>query len=162
MDFSMDFWLFCLCFINVLFKVITNLKFCKRCFVTSIVVYLEGDLCAKEIHRLGPMDLKICSYSLEKNPLLWLDRWLNLETFAKIISVTCISGYDSCQVSNALTVFRHGIWRQYLYCVYILKNFMKVIVKAWADDVDPWKSRDPLIALPYEQSPFTYVSRWNV
>jgi hypothetical protein len=32
-DFSMDFWLFLMCFSNVLFKVITNLKFCKHCFI---------------------------------------------------------------------------------------------------------------------------------
>ncbi len=44
----------------------------------------------KEIHRLGPMDLK--SYSLERNPRLWLNSWQSLETFAKIISVTSISG----------------------------------------------------------------------
>ncbi len=43
----------------------------------------------KEIHMLGPMDLKIDS--LERNPRLWLDSWQDLETFAKIVSVTSIS-----------------------------------------------------------------------
>ncbi len=47
-------------------------------------------LSSKEIHRLGPMNLKI--YSLERNPRLWLGSWQSLETFAKIISVTSISG----------------------------------------------------------------------
>jgi hypothetical protein len=32
MYFTMGFWLFRMCFINVLFKIITNLKFYKHCF----------------------------------------------------------------------------------------------------------------------------------
>jgi hypothetical protein len=51
-----------------LFKVITNFKFytvlSKKTF-ESISVLKDGVLCAKEIHRLGPMDLKI--YTLAKN-----------------------------------------------------------------------------------------------
>ncbi len=43
----------------------------------------------KEIHRVGPMDLKIYS------PRLWLDSWQSLETLAKIISVTSISDLQS-------------------------------------------------------------------
>ncbi len=69
MDFHMEFWLFCLCCINVLFKVISNLKFYKRCLAKmtfrSILVSEDDVLCAKEIHRLDPMDLKI--YSRQKN-----------------------------------------------------------------------------------------------
>ncbi len=56
----------------------------------SIFVSQDGVLCAKEIHRLGPIDLKI--YSLERNQRLWLDSLQSLRTFAKIISVTSISG----------------------------------------------------------------------
>jgi hypothetical protein len=37
MDFPIDFWMFYICFINVLFKVITNFKFNKYCFI-------KGDL----------------------------------------------------------------------------------------------------------------------
>jgi hypothetical protein len=33
MDFPMDFWLILMCVINVLLKVITNLKFYKCCFI---------------------------------------------------------------------------------------------------------------------------------
>jgi hypothetical protein len=33
MDFPMDFWLFSMCFINVLFEVITNFKFDKCYFL---------------------------------------------------------------------------------------------------------------------------------
>ncbi len=57
----------------------------------------------KEIHRLGPRDLKI--YSLKRNPRLWLDNWQSLETFAKIISVTSISGQfptDICSIGSTL------------------------------------------------------------
>ncbi len=74
---------------------LTNLKFYKRCFVedplrsiftTGTNINFQKHFCAigwclvrmfpmphpeKEIHRLGPMDLKI--YSLERNPRLWLD-----------------------------------------------------------------------------------------
>jgi hypothetical protein len=52
MDFPMDFWLFWMCYINVLFKTITNL--------------VDGVLCAKEIHGLSPLELKSCS--LERKP----------------------------------------------------------------------------------------------
>ncbi len=31
--FAMDFWLFSICFVNVLFKVITIFKFYKQCFI---------------------------------------------------------------------------------------------------------------------------------
>ncbi len=92
--FHIDFWLFWMFFINVLFKAITNRKFYKLLSKTtfkSIFVSKDGVfLCAKEIHRLGPMDLKI--YSPDRNPQLWLDSWQSLETFAKITSVTSISG----------------------------------------------------------------------
>jgi hypothetical protein len=69
--FAMDFWLFSICFINVLFKVITNFKLCKQCCIKEDLwkhICKDGVLCAKEIHRLGPMDLKICT--LAKNPRL--------------------------------------------------------------------------------------------
>ncbi len=33
MAFLMDFWSFCMCFMNVLFKAISNLKFYKCCFI---------------------------------------------------------------------------------------------------------------------------------
>ncbi len=64
MDFPMAFWLFWMSFINVLFKVITNLKFYKRCFIKDylqkhLVIIYDGVLCTKEIHRLGPIDVKI-------------------------------------------------------------------------------------------------------
>jgi hypothetical protein len=45
----------------------TNAVLSKMTF-RSIFVSYDGDLCAKEIHRLGPMDLKI--FSLERNPRL--------------------------------------------------------------------------------------------
>jgi hypothetical protein len=45
MDFPMDFWLFSMYFINVLFKIITNLKFDKRYFI-------KGDL-QKHICSIG-------------------------------------------------------------------------------------------------------------
>ncbi len=102
--FSMNFWLFWMCFINVLFKVITNLKFYKRCFIKDDLLkhfcIIGGVLCTKEIHRLGPMDLKI--YSLERNPRLWLNSWQSLETFAKIISVTSTSRKVSSSRGNKL------------------------------------------------------------
>ncbi len=37
----------------------------------SIFVSKDGVLCAKEIQRLSPTDLKL--YSLERNPRLYLD-----------------------------------------------------------------------------------------
>ncbi len=83
MDFPMDFWLFWMCFINVLFKVITILNFTNA-------VYHPPPPQKKEIYRLGPMDFKI--YTLERNPRQWLDSWQSHETFAKIICVTSISG----------------------------------------------------------------------
>ncbi len=43
-DFPMDFWLFLMCFINVLFKVITNLKFYNRCFIKD---NLQKHFCIK-------------------------------------------------------------------------------------------------------------------
>ncbi len=55
----------------------------------------------KEIHRLGPKDSKI--YNLAKNQQLWLDSWQNLEIFAKIISVTSISGEDEEELFAAIT-----------------------------------------------------------
>jgi hypothetical protein len=49
---------------------ITNLRFYKRCFIKDNLqkhfCIVDGVLCAKKIHRLGPMDLNI--YSLERNP----------------------------------------------------------------------------------------------
>jgi hypothetical protein len=76
MDFPMEIWLSGMFFIDVLFKVITNLKFYKRCFIKDdLQKYfcttgwcLLSLLCTKEIPRLGTMDLKI--YSLERNPRL--------------------------------------------------------------------------------------------
>jgi hypothetical protein len=69
MDFPMDIWLFSICFINVLFKVITNLilknAVLSKTTIRSIFVSYDGVLCDTEIHRLGPMDLKI--YTLAKN-----------------------------------------------------------------------------------------------
>ncbi len=50
----------------------TNAVLSKATF-GSIFVSLDGVLCAKEIHRLGPMDFKI--YILAKNPRLWLDSY---------------------------------------------------------------------------------------
>jgi hypothetical protein len=68
----MDFWLFSICFVNFLFKVISNFKFYKQCFIKEDlwkhICLKDGVLCDKEIHRLGPMDLKI--YTLAKNPRL--------------------------------------------------------------------------------------------
>ncbi len=52
--FSMDFWLFWIYFLNVLFKVIIDFKFDKRCFFKdyrtfgSIFVSKDGVLCAKK------------------------------------------------------------------------------------------------------------------
>jgi hypothetical protein len=54
-----------MCFINVLFKIITNLKFYKCCKIWTKVKCKQSPP-QKKIHRLGPMDLKI--YSLEKRP----------------------------------------------------------------------------------------------
>ena len=82
MDFPMVVWLFWMGFINVLFKVMTKLKFYKLFFKKPQVN-----------HRLGHIDLKI--YSLERNPRLWLNSWQSLQTFAKIISVTSISVQNS-------------------------------------------------------------------
>ncbi len=52
------------------FKVIANFKFVNTVLsITtfgSIFVSQDGALCAKEIHRLGPMDLEICT--LAKKP----------------------------------------------------------------------------------------------
>ncbi len=68
MGFPMNFWLFH----QFLFKVTSVLKFCKRCFTKktfrSIFASKDGVVCAKKIHRLGPMDLNI--YILEGNPRL--------------------------------------------------------------------------------------------
>ncbi len=63
MDFPMDFWLFWMCFINDLFKFITNIKIFTNADLSkstfrSIFVLLDGVLCAKENHRLGPVGLK--------------------------------------------------------------------------------------------------------
>ncbi len=92
--FSFGFLVVLMCFINVLFKFITNLKFYKKQFyqrhLQKHFCFIIWCLVSKEIHRLGPMDLKI--YKLERNPRLRLDSWRSLETFAKIISVTSISG----------------------------------------------------------------------
>ncbi len=46
----------------------------------SILVSYDSVLCAKEIRRLGPIDLKI--YNLERNQRLRLDSWQSLETFS--------------------------------------------------------------------------------
>ncbi len=77
MNFRMEFWMFWMCFINVLFNVINNLKFTNavlsKMTCRNIYVSWDGALCAKEMHRLGPMGLKI--YSLERNPWLWLNSW---------------------------------------------------------------------------------------
>jgi hypothetical protein len=51
MDFPMDFWLFLICFINVLFKFINNFKFDKkRCFIKD---YLWKHMCitADKVYR---------------------------------------------------------------------------------------------------------------
>ncbi len=95
MDFHMDFWSYWMCFINVLFKVITILNFTNavlsKMTFRSIFESFDDVLCGKEIHRLGPMDLKI--YSLDRNTRLRLDSWQSLETFTKIISVTSILSF---------------------------------------------------------------------
>ncbi len=90
MDFPMGFWLFLICFINVLFEVINNYKSDKLCFVKD---YLWKHICIigwcpvrprNLYYRLVPVDLKI--YTLvTKIPRLWLDSWKNLFIFAKII-----------------------------------------------------------------------------
>jgi hypothetical protein len=46
MDFPMDFWLFRKCFVNVLLKVITNLKFYKCCFIKEAFLYHRMMSCA--------------------------------------------------------------------------------------------------------------------
>ncbi len=50
----MGFWLFWICFINVLFKVITNFKFDKRCLSGFKILYRECDSTAHKIHRFSP------------------------------------------------------------------------------------------------------------
>ncbi len=57
-----EFWLFLMCFIYVLVKVITDLKFYKRCFIKDGL---------QENYRLGLVDLKI--NGLERNLRLRLD-----------------------------------------------------------------------------------------
>jgi hypothetical protein len=74
----MDYCWFCMCFINVLLKVINNLKFYKCCFMK---VPFQKHFCIIGwcLVRILPMppppakeiDLKI--YSLEKNPRLGLN-----------------------------------------------------------------------------------------
>ncbi len=68
MDFPMDFWLIWMCFINVLFNIITNLKFYKRCVIKDNLqkhfCILGGVLCVKEIHDCD----------------LTVDSWQSLET----------------------------------------------------------------------------------
>ncbi len=44
MDFSTDFWFFWMYLINVFYKVITNLKFYKRCFIKD---YFHKDFFTK-------------------------------------------------------------------------------------------------------------------
>ncbi len=55
MDFPMEFFVVLNVFINVLFKVITNLNFYKHCFIKDDLqkyfVSQDGVLCAKEIYR---------------------------------------------------------------------------------------------------------------
>ncbi len=60
MDFPMDFWLFWICFIDVLFKVITNVKFEIR----KHICIIGWCFVSQRNHKLGSMDLKI--YALEK------------------------------------------------------------------------------------------------
>ncbi len=95
MDFPMDFWLFWICFIDVLFKVITNLNLTNAVFSQnsfgSIFAAQNGVLYAKEIHRLGTMDWKI--YILAKNLRLWLNSWKNLRIGLLKSSANTGSGY---------------------------------------------------------------------
>ncbi len=53
----------------------------------SIFVSYDGVLCAKEIQRLGPMDLKSIASKENHN----CQKLTNIDTFAKIISVTSFS-----------------------------------------------------------------------
>ncbi len=73
-----------MCFINAFFKVITNLNFYQRP-PSEAFLYHSMVSCAnapKEIHRLGPMDLKrTVTRQLRKSR----------DLPAKIISVTSIS-----------------------------------------------------------------------
>ncbi len=80
----MDFLLFWMCFNNVLFKVVTKIKFYKCCFIKD---HLQKPFCIiwwclvrmlPLPHRLGPMDFKI--FNLERNLLLWLESWQSLDT----------------------------------------------------------------------------------
>ncbi len=92
-------WTFC-CFECVLsmfclkLLVITKLKFYKQCFMedhlTSIFYYRMVS-CAPKKPLAMPYCLVWKIYSLERNPRLWLDNWLSLKTFSKIISVTSVS-----------------------------------------------------------------------
>ncbi len=119
MDFTMDFWLFCVYFINFSFWLVQiftllNVALSKTSFQSifwlQIVSYSQPHppppmavfttrqevfltRGRKENHRLDPMDLKI--YTLAKNPRLWLDSWQNLWIFAIIMPVTPISGFNS-------------------------------------------------------------------
>ncbi len=89
----MDFWLFCMCFINILFKIITNPKFYNCCFIKED---LQKHFCIIGrcfVRQRNPWARpNVCQiYRLESNPRLWLDSWQSLEIFAKIIFVTSIS-----------------------------------------------------------------------
>ncbi len=81
-------------FQRVLFKVITNLKFYKHCFITDGFqkhFWIIGWCLERQRNPYArPYGFKI--FSLDRNPRLWLDSWQSLETFAKITSVISISG----------------------------------------------------------------------
>ncbi len=67
MDFPIDFWVVLNLFHQSFVSFITNFKFDKDYLRTHICI-IGWCLCAKEIHRLTPMDLK--TYTLAKNPRL--------------------------------------------------------------------------------------------
>ncbi len=112
MDFPMNLWLFWMCVINVLFKVITNHKFCKHCFIKE---HLQKHICfigwfhvrmflclppplPQEIHRLCPMDLKI--YSLERTPRLWLPSSVTIVTWIQIQTSCWILIQSQCYLKR--------------------------------------------------------------
>jgi hypothetical protein len=77
MKFPMDFWLFWICFIRVLFKVITNLNLTIAVLSkTTFGSIFVSNLCAQEFHwPLDDMDLKI--YTLAKKTRDCVDSWQN-------------------------------------------------------------------------------------
>jgi hypothetical protein len=76
--------------LNLLNAVLSKATF-ENMFVSS-----DGVLCIKEIHRLGPMDLKI--YTLAKKTVTVTRQLTNLWIVAKIISATSISGHKKTEI----------------------------------------------------------------